>query len=479
MPFAFITLLTALLLASVAGWFSIVGFMTIYAGAPMYAMIMGVVTECAKLVTTSWLYRNWKYANWKLKLPLIYFTIALMSATSIGVFGFLSKAHLEQGASTIDNSSKIQRLADQISREESTIRDNEKIIGQLDATIDSFLGKDRTDRSLAVRKSQAPQRKQLRDDIILSQSKIDTLTEEKSILESEIKKLQLEVGPIRYIAELFFGVEQDSTKNIESAVKIFTLLLVSTLDPLAIILLIAANHTILRLKNPSIGPEHPSINPTMAENKIESKIINLSQFAREKWNRIKKAPKVNTVDVSNDTPLAEKTEIEDNLPSESIVENITVDETDNISDDINQKVHNASYKIYDNSDFYTNFKPELDMRYIPSVKINEIRTSIINSSHQDDGILNNESSDTGTQEIIDSPNIHQVNSENIERTIPWASQEEILVELLGNDHSYNDNKNNNDSTHKVNIEEESKDIIKSKKEIPRILGWITEFKGNK
>ena len=116
MPFAILTLLSALSLAAVAGWFSIVGFMAIYAGAPMYALIMGVVTECAKLVTTSWLYRNWEYADWKLKAPLLYFTIALMVATSIGVFGFLSKAHIEQGADKIDNSAKIESLNYQIRR---------------------------------------------------------------------------------------------------------------------------------------------------------------------------------------------------------------------------------------------------------------------------------------------------------------------------------------------------------------------------
>lgn len=249
MIFALLTLLTALSLAAVAGWFSIVGFMAIYAGAPMAALIMGAVTEVAKLVTISWLYRNWKYSNWRLKAPLIYFTVALMVATSIGVFGFLSKGHLEQGAGTIDNSAKIEQLNYQINREKSLIADNEKVIGQLDATVNSFLGKDRTDRSLSVRKSQAPQRKQLRDESDAAQKRIDTLSADKFKLESEIRSLQLEVGPIRYIAELFYGVEENATKNIESAVRLFTLLIVSTLDPLAVILLIAANHTLLRLRN--------------------------------------------------------------------------------------------------------------------------------------------------------------------------------------------------------------------------------------
>jgi len=267
MIFALLTLFTALSLAAVAGWFSIVGFMAIYAGAPMAALIMGAVTESAKLVTISWIYRNWKYSNWRLKGPLIYFTVALMVATSIGVFGFLSKGHLEQGAGTIDNSAKIETLNYQINREKSLIADNEKVIGQLDATVNSFLGKDRTDRSLSVRKSQAPQRKQLRDDSDAAQKRIDTLNADKFKLESEVRKMQLDVGPIRYIAELFYGVEENATKNIEAAVRIFTLLIVSTLDPLAVILLVAANHTLLRLrdeKEKAIPPSGPDGSGTVA-----------------------------------------------------------------------------------------------------------------------------------------------------------------------------------------------------------------------
>lgn len=249
MIFALLTLLSALSLAGVAGWFSIIGITAIYAAAPAHAIIMGVVLEAGKLVTTSWLYRNWAFSDWKIKIPLIIFTVILMLATSIGVFGFLSKAHLEQGAGTVDNSAKTERLAQQISREKATIDDDQKIIGQLDATINSYLGKDRTDKSLAVRKSQTPQRNQLRADIDAAQKRIDGYSDEKLKLDSEVRKLQLDVGPIRYIAELFYGTDGSAEKNIEAAVRMFTLLIVSTLDPLAVILLIAANHTILRQQN--------------------------------------------------------------------------------------------------------------------------------------------------------------------------------------------------------------------------------------
>ena len=249
MYFALLTLLSSLSLAAVAGWFSIVGFMAIYAGAPLYALVMGVVMEGAKLVTASWLYRNWNYASWKLKAPLLYFMAALMVATSIGVFGFLSKAHLEQTSGTLDNTPRIEQLNYQLEREQARIADNDKIIAQLDATVNSFLGKDQANRSITVRRSQQKQRQELKNDTVAAQKAIDEINKEKFALESEVRKLELEVGPIRYIAELFYGVQEDAGKNIEAAVRMFTLLLVSTLDPLAVILLIAANNTLIRLKN--------------------------------------------------------------------------------------------------------------------------------------------------------------------------------------------------------------------------------------
>jgi len=274
MIFALLTLLTALGLAAVAGWFSIIGVMAIFAAFPLHALIMGIALECGKLVTTSWLYRNWKTAGLGLKVPLIIFTITLMLATSMGVFGFLSKAHLEQGAATVDNTAKVERLDQQITREKSIIEDNNKVITQLDATINSYLGKDRADRSVSVRRAQAPQRKQLRDEIDAAQKRIDGFSDEKLKLQSEVRKLQLEVGPIRYIAELIYGTE-NSEKNIENAVRIFTLLIVSTFDPLAVILLIAANHSLMHLRRKEDEKIENTPDETVAEVSTPSTPVDL------------------------------------------------------------------------------------------------------------------------------------------------------------------------------------------------------------
>jgi len=317
MVFALLTLLSALSLATVAGWFSIIGITTIYAGAPLHALIMGVVLECSKLITTSWLYRNWEHSSLKLKLPLVIFTLTLMLTTSIGVFGFLSKSHLEQNAGTIDNGGKIQRLDQQISREKSIISDNDKVILQLDATINSFIGKDRADRALAVRRSQAAQRKELRNSIDAAQKKIDEYSDEKLKLESEVRKLELEVGPIRYIAELIHSNEEDSSKKIESAVKIFTLIVVLTLDPLAVILLVAANQTLVSVTKKTEKKDEISVDPEptapVAKKEITENIpiVNKSELKDEiVWPDI----------IDKSTTLTEESGfIEDQVPNQKII----------------------------------------------------------------------------------------------------------------------------------------------------------------
>lgn len=332
MVFALLTLLSALSLATVAGWFSIIGITTIYAGAPLHALIMGVVLECSKLVTTSWLYRNWEYSSLKLKLPLVIFTLTLMLTTSIGVFGFLSKSHLEQNAGTIDNGGKIQRLDQQISREKSIIADNDKVILQLDATINSFIGKDRADRALAVRRSQASQRKELRNSIDAAQKKIDEYSDEKLKLESEVRKLELEVGSIRYIAELIHSNEEDSSKKIESAVKIFTLIIVLTLDPLAVILLVAANQTLVSVTKKTKKEEEISVDPEpttpVAKEEIAEDILSVNKSKLEDeivWHDI----------IDKSTPLTEESAfIEDQVPNQQIIKK-EITETNQSSQGIN------------------------------------------------------------------------------------------------------------------------------------------------
>lgn len=427
MIFAILTLLSALSLAAVSGWFSIVGFMAIYAGAPIAALIMGAVTECAKIMTTSWLYRNWSYTSWRLKIPLLYFLAALMVATSIGVFGFLSKAHLEQGAGTLDNTGKIEDLARRIDREKALIADNEKVIAQLDATVNSFLGKDRIDRSLAVRRAQAPQRKQLTQDSVEAQKRIDELSAEKFKLESEIRKLELDVGPIRYIADLFFGTGGDANANIESAVRIFTLLIVSTLDPLAVTLIIAANATLVRLRDEknkkettTVLPEDPP--PTFKE--PDNKPFDYEEFEGD-WK--------------ND--LYEEVE-----PPR-------------------YKTATVSQEVSNQRDNTVNEKEEADLEVTNAPQLHTEGPVVLQDTQKNE-------EPTTTQEPIDTQIEPEVQEAPIVR--PWAHQERVMHELVGHRKHFVPEKvippvEVVSLNSKVNRQESNKYY--------KARSWLTEFKG--
>ena len=326
MIFTYLTFLAALSVAGVAEWFSVVGIMSIYAAAPYHAgLIMGLVLGFAKLVTVSWLYRNWAFSDWKVKGPLVYFTLALMLATSMGVFGFLTKAHLEQGASTVDNSAKVERLDQQIAREKSSIADNEKVIAQLDTAINAYMGKDKTDKALAVRKAQAPQRKQLRDEIDAAQKKVDGFDEEKLKLTSEVRALQLEVGPIKYIADLVYGKGGGESEKVESAVVLFTLLIVSTLDPLAVILLIAANHTLLRLQNEKKEKKETGSDAAHLDTVTSSADV-AQKHTTEETEEAPPSTSYSILDMANNGVQLQDTEMDAKLYEQDVVENRILNE---------------------------------------------------------------------------------------------------------------------------------------------------------
>lgn len=236
----YLALLVALALSAVSGYYSIIGLTTIFASAFWPVVIMGSVLEVGKLVTASWLYRNWKHTPFLIKTYLSSAVIILMFITSMGIFGFLSKAHIDQtitlNTGAVD---QIQILNSKISFEKQSIEDLDKQIQQIDAALSKMTDRGQAATALRVADQQRKTRETLvkrKDDHVKN---ISTYTEQRIKLESEIKKLEAEVGPLRYIAELIYEVQ--STENLERSVRMVILLLVFVFDPLAIILLIAAN----------------------------------------------------------------------------------------------------------------------------------------------------------------------------------------------------------------------------------------------
>ena len=247
---AILTFITAMAIASVAAWYSIVGLMAIFAGAVIPIAIMGAVLEVGKLVTAAWLHQNWEKTRWWMKTYLTTAVFLLMFITSLGIFGFLSKAHLEHSISTGGtNELRIANLERQIGNQQRVITDSEKVLGQLDQTVQVLLDADRIrgrSGALATRKGQAEERTALNQDIDDAYGLIEEYQTELTPLQQEKLAIEVEVGPLKYIAELIYGDEAED--YFDEAVRIVILLLIFTFDPLAIVLLLAANQGLMSRK---------------------------------------------------------------------------------------------------------------------------------------------------------------------------------------------------------------------------------------
>ena len=254
MFFGILTLLTALSMATVAAVFAIYGIIAIFAGMPQFALVMGAVIELGKIVGVSWLYRNWNEPT-KIKYFMAPLVLVAMLLTSMGIFGLLSKAHLEQTSPVANNEIQIERLDQQIAREQSRIIDAEQVISQLDQSVQALIEFDRIrgpDGAIAVRESQADQREVLRLTIDTAQTEVDGLEDQKLELTQQLRAIELEVGPIKYIAELIYNDGQDRT---EEAVRWVIIAFIFVFDPMAILLLMAANYTLDQRKKQLLIPD--------------------------------------------------------------------------------------------------------------------------------------------------------------------------------------------------------------------------------
>lgn len=241
MFFAALLMLVALAITGVAGYFSILGLMAIFPASPIAVAAMGGVLEVAKLVTASWVYRNWKNAN---KLLKTYFTIAvvvLSFITSMGVFGYLSKAHIEH--TTVGGSAqlKIEQLESKKAAAERRLKNAQTSLDTLDRLTTSENVLDAN----YIRNRQKRERATLNQEIESATADIQTIETDLIPLKTENLKLEAEVGPIKYVAELFYGSGDNAT--IDKAVRMMIIILIFVFDPLAILLIIAANMTFLSL----------------------------------------------------------------------------------------------------------------------------------------------------------------------------------------------------------------------------------------
>ncbi len=257
----FLALLSALAISVVAGYFSIIGLTVIFAGAFWPVIIMGSVLEIGKLVTASWLYRNWHLTSRLIRAYLTTAVALLMLITSMGIFGFLSKAHIEQQLLSTGDAEQVEILDSRIQYQQDQIDDVDKQVAQIDGNVAKMTEKGQTKSSLQAIKQQ----KAARDELVSKKGalveEMSQLKTEKITAESRLKKLEAEVGPLKYIAALIY--EEADTNTLEKAVRLVIILLVLVFDPLAVILLIAANI--------GLSPRTPTQNSQPIKKKYTSK----------------------------------------------------------------------------------------------------------------------------------------------------------------------------------------------------------------
>jgi hypothetical protein len=250
----FFTFLTAIALSGIAAYYSVIGLTSIFVGAFWPIIFMGATLEVAKLVTTSWLYRNWNTSPKLFRHYLTFSVLILMLITSMGIFGFLSKAHIEQSASSGDVVAKVALIDERIRIEKDNIEASKLAIKQLDEAVNQVMGRSTDQRgaekSVQIRRSQQKERSVLLSEISQAQKKINEYTEEKTPLAASVRKLETEIGPLKYVADVFYGTGSDS---IDKAVRLVILLIMIVFDPLAILLLVAANMSMVEKKKKDIA----------------------------------------------------------------------------------------------------------------------------------------------------------------------------------------------------------------------------------
>jgi len=240
------TLLVALSLSTIAAWYSIIGLTAIFAGAVVPIIIMGTALEMGKIVTTVWLRKYWHRASFMLKAYLVPAVFFLAVLTSMGIFGFLSKAHMDQGITSGDAIAKVSLYDEKISIQKDIVKSSKSMLAQMDQQVNDIMSKGDSERSVersvAIRKQQAKERANLQKDIENANKEIQLLNEQRAPLAAETRKIEAEVGPIKYIAALIYGDNPDQN-TLEAAVRWVIIMLVAVFDPLALVLVIAANQS--------------------------------------------------------------------------------------------------------------------------------------------------------------------------------------------------------------------------------------------
>jgi hypothetical protein len=242
----YLTLISGLSISSVAIYYSVIGLVSIFSSAAMPIMIMGIVLEISKLIATVWLKRHWSDGPVMFKSFFIIAVLIFMFITSMGIFGFLSRAHSDQAVPFGDTIEKIEIIDEKIKTQQENITIARKAISQMNEAVDQTMARSTSEggaaKAIQIRKVQAKERIQLQNDITTAQNEISNLHTLKEPLAAAMRRAEAEVGPIKYIAAMIYGDTLDASL-LEHAVRWVIILIVVVFDPMAVMLLLACQHT--------------------------------------------------------------------------------------------------------------------------------------------------------------------------------------------------------------------------------------------
>jgi hypothetical protein len=270
---AWLALLSGLTISAVAIWYSVAGLVSIFAAAVIPIIVMGVALEISKLIATVWLKLNWTRAPVFIRTYLLIAIAVLMLITSMGIFGFLSKAHSDAGLVSGDVMAKISVYDEKIKTAKDNIDANRKALKQMDEAVDQVMGRSSdekgADKAVQIRRSQAKERGRLQAEIAAEQKTITSLNEARAPVAAEVRKVEAEVGPIKYIANFIYGDNPDAN-ILEKAVTWVIIIIVVVFDPLAVILLLASQYSFQWFRNAREEEEELLLHKTVPLHEPES-----------------------------------------------------------------------------------------------------------------------------------------------------------------------------------------------------------------
>jgi len=230
----YLALITSIVIAGIAAYFSVIGMATMFAGAYLGTVVMMTALEFGKLVTAAYLHLAWEKMNY-LKWYLLSSVAVLMLITSLGIFGYLSKANIEVSLVGDGNNLELSILDTRIEAEEGKIQRLQDRVANLDLVLSTGRPQDRN----YINRQQRDERKQIAEDIDTSIGLITQYTEDKLPIQRKQLQQDSKIGPIKYVAEVIYG-QEESVKYLDNAVRWVIFALIFVFDPLAVLLLVTS-----------------------------------------------------------------------------------------------------------------------------------------------------------------------------------------------------------------------------------------------